>query len=135
MRDDPIRIATGGGVGVGVTSLSQREVDQLGPNSAAFALPLSARRRNIPQRPDRSFRCAAAFQPTEIGNTSRPPRRPASIRSADTSPYRVVRCLAGRPAAAAIASSSATDLAEPYWDPAIREMVSSINVPPRSFTP
>ena len=35
----------------------------------------------------------------------------------------------------AIATSSSTDLAEPNSEPAIREMVSSINVPPRSFAP
>ena len=35
----------------------------------------------------------------------------------------------------AIATNSWTVLAEPFSEPAIREMVSSINVPPRSLAP
>src|SRR5205814_445866 len=62
-------------------------------------------------------------------------RRAASIRSAETGPYVVERCRAGRPAAAAICSSPLIALNDPFSDPAIRLMVSSISVPPRSLTP
>lgn len=47
----------------------------------------------------------------------------------------VVRSRAGRPMPSAMARSSATVFSEPCSDPAIREMVSSIRVPPRSLAP
>ncbi len=47
----------------------------------------------------------------------------------------MLRGLAGRPAACATAIRSLTDLYEPYDEPAIREMVSSMSVPPRSLAP
>ena len=50
-------------------------------------------------------------------------------------PYVVVRSRTGRPMPAAISVSSATVLAEPCSEPAIREIVSSISVPPRSSAP
>ena len=57
------------------------------------------------------------------------------LAHAGMAPYVVVRWRAGRPASAAMASSSATSLREPCVEPAIRQMVSSIRVPPRSLTP
>ena len=50
-------------------------------------------------------------------------------------PYVVVRSRTGRPMPAAISVSSSTVRAEPCAEPAIREMVSSISVPPRSLAP
>ena len=49
--------------------------------------------------------------------------------------YVVVRWRAGLPMPAAISTSSATVFADPYSLPAIREIVSSISVPPRSLAP
>jgi hypothetical protein len=59
----------------------------------------------------------------------------AAIRSAGTSPYVVVRCRIGRPSGATIARSPLIVLYEPWSAPAIRLIVSSISVPPRSLTP
>ncbi len=61
--------------------------------------------------------------------------RAARCRSSGTGPYRVVRGLAGRPAASATAIRSLTDLYDPYDEPAMREIVSSMRVPPRSLAP
>ena len=47
----------------------------------------------------------------------------------------VVRSRAGRPIPSAMARSSATVFSEPCSEPAIREIVSSISVPPRSLAP
>ena len=47
----------------------------------------------------------------------------------------VLRWRTGRPAAVAIAASSVTVRAEPFSDPAIRLIVSSISVPPMSSAP
>ncbi len=46
-----------------------------------------------------------------------------------------MRCRIGLPAGATIAVSSLMVLNEPFCDPAIRLIVSSISVPPRSLTP
>lgn len=50
-------------------------------------------------------------------------------------PYAVVRLRAGRPAAAAMPRNCSSLRAEPLLEPAIREIVSSIRVPPRSLQP
>src|SRR5882757_3158855 len=70
-----------------------------------------------------------------LGQGRRVSDPPTSLSGRWTSPYVVVRWRAGRPAAVAIWVSSSMDLREPCFEPAILLMVSSINVPPTSFTP
>src|SRR5690349_3447488 len=59
-------------------------------------------------------------------------RAAAACRSAAGFSYRVVRCRRGLPSGAIRAAIWLMVLYEPFWDPAILLIVSSIRVPPMS---
>ena len=117
-----------GGVGEHAADLRAAVVDGLAHLGVRLDAEAQRRARGRGRRRGRRRR----------GRRARGPRDRAAgggVARGLATPYVVVRSRTGRPMPAPISTSSATVLAEPCSEPAIREMVSSISVPPTSLAP